>query len=118
MKAQHPLQAQMREAYERFKGSELSQKAFCQAEGISKGKFNYWCRQFKQTPILTPISTEKTNAKVEKKETPSQAASGFTPLSLPVTQTPMPLMVLDVAGKGRLEFYAPVEASFLRALIS
>lgn len=118
MKAQHQLQAQMRDAYERFQESQLSQKAFCQAEGISKGKFNYWCRQFKQTTIVPLLSTEKPNAKVEKKATPSQAASGFNPISLSITQTPTPLMVLDVAGKGRLEFYAPVEASFLRALIS
>ena len=118
MKAQNVLQAQMRDAYERFQHSQLSQKAFCQAEGISKGKFNYWCRQFKQTTALPPASLEKTNAKVEKNATPSQAASGFTPISLPITQTPTPLMVLDLAGKCRLEFYAPVEASFLRALIS
>lgn len=116
MKAQHQLKAQMRDAYERFQGSHLSQKAFCQAEGISKGKFNYWCRQFKQTTASPPIITEK--AKVEKKEKSSQEPSGFTPLSLPITQTTTPLMVLDLAGKGRLEFYAPVEASFLRALIS
>lgn len=118
MKAQHQLQAQMRDAFERFQDSQLSQKAFCQAEGISKGKFNYWCRQFKQTNTATQPSIERASSKVDKKVNPPNEPSGFTPISLPITQTPTPLMVLDVAGKGRLEFYAPVEASFLRALIS
>jgi hypothetical protein len=116
MKAQHQLQAQMRDAYERFQRSDLSQNAFCQVEGISKGKFNYWCRKFKQMPSVPLISTEKT--KVGNKVNQLNEPSGFTPLSLPITQTPTPLMVLDIVGKGRLEFYAPVEASFLRALIS
>jgi hypothetical protein len=114
----------MRDAYERFQRSDLSQNAFCQVEGISKGKFNYWCRKFKQMPsvplistdYVPLISTEKT--KVGNKVNQLNEPSGFTPLSLPITQTPTPLMVLDIVGKGRLEFYAPVEASFLRALIS
>ncbi len=29
-----------------------------------------------------------------------------------------PLLVLDMVGKGRVEFYTPVEASFLKALLS
>jgi hypothetical protein len=118
MKAHVTLQAQMRDAYERFQNSQLSQKVFCQSEGISKGKFNYWCRQFKQMPIIPLITTEKTNTQVEKKEKPYNEPSGFTPLSLPITQTPTPLTVLVLAAKGRLEFYSPVEASFLRALIN
>ena len=29
----------------------------------------------------------------------------------------LPLLVLELAGQARLEFYSPVEASFLRALL-
>ncbi len=63
------------------------------------------------------------------KPSSSATTSSFTQLHLPdqpttapATRTPpvatTPLIVLDMAGKGRLELYTPVEVSFLKALLS
>lgn len=84
----------MEQYYQRFQESKLSRPAFCQAEGLTYSQFSYWCKR---------LSKEK-------------RACSFEQLTLPAS--PTPLMVLELAGKARLEFYSPVEASFLRALLS
>ena len=96
----------------------------------------------KVTPITlsqvsTPIQAVKDPAEREAStENPVAApipatSSGFTQLHLPDPPatavhagctTPAistrPLIVLDLAGKGRLDFYIPVEVSFLKTLLS
>ena len=93
MKNNPALYARMAQYYQRFQQSKLSRPAFCQAEGLAYGQFCYWCKR---------LAKEK-------------SASGFTQLSLPATATPV--MVLDLVGKARLEFYSPVGADYLRELL-
>ncbi len=91
---------------------------------------------FTLAQVSTPIQAAK--EPVERKTfsekpgvaEPTPATPGFTQLPLPVPPatsvhsvfpTPAistsPLIVLDLAGKGRLEFYTAVEASFLKTLL-
>jgi hypothetical protein len=93
MKTNPVLYAQMEQYYQRFQQSKLSRPAFCKVEGLAYSQFCYWCKRF-------------------AKDKPTR---GFTQLTLPTS--PAPLMVLELEGKARLEFYSPVEASFLRALL-
>jgi hypothetical protein len=95
MKSNPVLYAQMEQYYQRFQQSKLSRPAFCKVEGLAYAQFCYWCKRL-------------------AKEKP---ASGFTQLTLPSSASATPLLVLELVGKGRLEFYSPVEASFLRALL-
>lgn len=93
MKTNPDLYAQMAHLYQRFLASNLSRPAFCQAEGLAYAQFCYWCKR---------LAKDKRPA-------------GFAQLTLPAS--PTPVMILDLAGKGRLEFYSPVEAHFLRELL-
>jgi hypothetical protein len=83
----------MEQYYQRFQQSKLSRPAFCQAEGLAYAQFCYWCKRLAK----------------------DKRPSGFTQVTLPPSS--MPLLVLDLAGKGRLEFYSSVEASYLRELL-
>jgi transposase-like protein len=127
--------------FQRFKQSNLTRAAFCREEGITAAQFTYWCRRFEQennpteassapitlAQVSTPILVVKEPE--EDKAFSPETTSSFTQLHLPdqlttapATTTPpvatSPLMVLDMAEKGRLEFYTSVEASFLKALLS
>lgn len=93
MKTNPVLYAQMEQYYQRFQQSKLSRPAFCQAEGLAYAQFCYWCKRL-------------------AKDT---RPSCFTQVTLPSSVTPV--MVLELTGKGRLEFYSPVEASYLRELL-
>jgi hypothetical protein len=93
MKTNPVLYAQMEQYYQRFQQSKLSRPAFCKVEGLAYAQFCYWCKR---------LGKEK-------------RPSGFTQVTLPASATP--LMVLELAGQARLEFYSPVEASFLRTLL-
>jgi transposase-like protein len=87
--------------------------------------------------VSTPIEAvqepvaKKTYAANPVAEPIPATSSSFTQLHLPDTSTPAahsvcltevvstrPLIVLDLAGKGRVEFYTPVEADYLKALLS
>lgn len=96
----------MQAAYERYKQSNLSRKTFCQKEGLVVSQFVYWIKRFE---------------KASKKEPAFKELLPMEPLPLAtpggVTSFTRPMMVLDLLGKARLEFYAPVEASFLRSLL-
>jgi hypothetical protein len=94
MKSNPVLYAQMEQYYQRFQQSKLSRPAFCKVEGLAYAQFCYWCKRLAK----------------------DKPARGFTQLTLPTS--PTPLLVLELAGQARLEFYSPVEASFLRALLS
>ena len=93
MKPNPVLYARMEQYYQRFQQSKLSRPAFCQAEGLAYAQFCYWCKR---------LAKEKRPA-------------GFTQVTLPATATP--LVVLELVGKGRLEFYSPVGADYLRDLL-
>jgi hypothetical protein len=139
MKPNLVLQERMRKLYHRFQQSTLTRAAFCREEGISAAQFIYWCRFFEKESAATPVSLTlaqvSTPIQVIKESEASkpfspETSSSFTQLHLPepAAATPTsvissavsttPLMVLDIAGKGRLEFYSPVEASFLKDLLS
>jgi transposase-like protein len=126
--------------YQRYKQSNLTRAAFCREEGITAAQFTYWCRRFEEessptevspapitfAQVSTPIQAVKEPVERETSaEKPAAAlipatSSGFTQLHLPDAQatsstttagiSTLPLVVLDLAGKGRVEFYTQIEA--------
>lgn len=111
MKAKPQQIAQMQAAYERYKESHLSKADFCQKEGLSVAQFAYWIKRFEkesQPSAFTQVNFPAIQPPISHSP---------TTLSAPTATHSAPLMVLDVAGKARLEFYSPVEASFLRTLL-
>lgn len=82
MKKNPVLYAQMEQFYQRFAGaqpqqSNLSRHAFCKVEGLYYSLFSYWCKRLAKEK--RPIN--------------------FKQLNLSASTTP--LMVLELAGKGR-----------------
>ncbi len=79
----------MKSAYERFLKSKLTQAAFCKAEALSPSQFGYWHKRFSsEAAAPAPVT-------------------GFSQLNLspaPIATPINPVMVLDLAGKGRLNF--------------
>lgn len=111
MKAKPQQIAQMQAAYERYKQSHLTKADFCQKENLSVPQFTYWIKRFDQESQASAFTQVNLPA-IQPPISPSPAKGG--PLT---SNMAAPLMVLDVMGKARLEFYSPVEASFLRTLL-
>lgn len=128
------LHRRMEQTYGRYKASKLSRNAFCQAEGISLAQFTYWCQRFdKELTISPPTEIAKSSSTVAANGAIAPNPS-FTQISLPTDKStssiplapatpsvpepasvalPTPLMVLDLLGKARLEFYTQVGVEYL-----
>jgi hypothetical protein len=82
-----------------WQNSELSQIEYCQEQGISFSKFNYWVR--KSRPDSAP-------------------SHGFVPINLkasPAGFSASPLKELVTADGSRLSFYSPVEPEFTKRIL-
>ena len=88
--------------YQHWQASGLSQMAYSRAHGLTFHKFNYWCRKF-----------QNTSAK------PETGASGFVAVRVkePACSSVVWLEVEHQDG-SRIRFYQPVEAAFLKSLLS
>ncbi len=116
--------AQMQQVYERYLKTDLSRQTFCQVEGITVAHFAYWYKVFaREASKADKKSQDETAVKAEVKQpkvsTPS-SESNFTQISLPSANLPTstPMLVLNLGEQGKVEFYAPVEASFIKALLT
>lgn len=82
--------------------SELSQKAFCELNGIRYHVFHYWYKRFREVQLQpTPVA--------------------FIPLKvqpLPSANTACAPVELLLADGKRLLFHQPVSSDYLKALIS
>jgi hypothetical protein len=137
MKPNLLLQARMQRLYERFKQSQLTRTAFCREEGITAAQFTYWCRRFEQESTPTqvqspPITLAQVSTPIQAVKEPAanpvaEPSPSFTQLHLseplttpssPITPTATPMMIVELGGKGRIEFYMSVEAGYRKALLS
>lgn len=79
--------------------SGLSQISYCQEQGISFSKFNYWVRKSRPASVSGP---------------------GFVPIQLertPVAVSASPIMELVSTTGTRLSFYSPVDPEFIKRLL-
>lgn len=99
MRANQLLQSEMLGHIREWQYSGLSQIGYCQEQGISFSKFNYWVR--KSRPDSSP-------------------AEGFVLIKLvksPVVTSLSPLMELVTTGGNRLKFYSPVDPEFIKSIL-
>lgn len=88
--------------YEHWQASGLSQMAYSQAHGLTFHKFNYWCRKFQQ-PASKSDTGDSGFVSVRVKE-PANASAVW--------------LEVDRADGSKIRFYRPVEAAFLKTLLS
>ena len=88
--------------YEHWQASGLSQMAYSNAHGLTFHKFNYWCRKFQKAAGHC-----------------GSQASCFVSVRVkePVSSSAVWLEV-ERADGSRIRFYQPVEAAFLKSLLS
>lgn len=99
MSANQLLQSEMLGHVKQWQYSGLSQIGYCQEQGISFSKFNYWVR--KTRPNSLP-------------------AQGFVPIKLeksPSAVSISPIMELVTTSGNRLNFYGPVDPEFIKNLL-
>lgn len=86
--------------YKNWQSSGLSQMAYSKVHGLTFHKFNYWCRKFQQ-----PVTKSDT--------------AGFVSVQLkePASASAAWLEIERVDG-SKIRFYQPVEAAFLKSLLS
>lgn len=99
MRRNQALQSEMLGHVKEWQYSGLSQIGYCQEQGISFSKFNYWVR--KSRPEVAP-------------------GQGFVPIQLdktPAAVSASPIMELVMANGSRLRFYSPVDPEFIKRLL-
>lgn len=93
------LQLEMLRHVKDWQHSGLSQMGYCQQQGLSFSKFNYWVR--------------KARSRVEP-------AAGFVSIKLdghPAQRSGNPVMELISPGGSRLNFYSAVDPEFIKRLL-
>jgi hypothetical protein len=99
---QHNIRQAMAAHYQHWQASGISQKAYSKANGLTFHKFNYWCRKFQQ-PASKPAAQTAGFVSVRVKE--------------PVTSSAIWLEVERGDG-SKIRFYQPVDAAFLKTILS
>ena len=88
--------------YQNWQTSGLSQMAYSNAHGLTFHKFNYWCRKFQKVAGHSGPQASGFVA-VRVKEQASASAAWLE---------------IEQADGCRIRFYQPVEAAFLKSLLS
>ncbi len=99
MRINQELQLSMLRHVKDWQHSGLSQIAYCQEQGISFSKFNYWVR--KARPVEEP-------------------AGGFVSIKVDghgTARSAHPVMELISPGGSRLNFYGAVDPEFIKRLL-
>lgn len=99
MRRNQALQSEMLGHIKDWQYSGLSQIAYCQEQGISFSKFNYWVRKSRPERAL---------------------GQGFVPIQLekaPASVSVSPIMELVSTNGSRLSFYSPVDPEFIKRLL-
>jgi len=84
---------------ESWKESGKSQQEFCKSRGLAYSGFHYWYKKYRH-------------------EQHSDTSSPFVPVHIQNASSSSPVAELILPDGRRLNFYQPVEASFLRTLLS
>lgn len=93
----------MQRLFELWQSSGLSKVAFCRQNGIVSSTFHYWIKKFRQDELSLSGSV----------------SSGFSQIPVqPTAVTPdhQASVVINFPSGIRVEFFCPVEASFLKDL--
>ena len=88
----------MRQLYEQWRESNRPKAEFAAMHNISANTFYYWVKKFEE-------STE------------TGSVSGFQAITM-VGSFDRPVAVVRYPSGAQVEFYAPVEASYLKSLLS
>ncbi|SEO00954.1 hypothetical protein SAMN05216436_12856 [bacterium A37T11] len=98
MEATNNLQTAMRDHFDNWQLSGLSQIGYCSLHGLSFAKFNYWVRKFRGKRDAAPVPQ-----------------SGFLSVSVSSLGTP----ILEVTRKDGqvLRFYRGADAGFVKSLL-
>ena len=99
MRRNQALESEMLVHVKEWQLSGLSQIGYCQEQGISFSKFNYWVR---------------------KSRLDSGSRPGFVAIQLdktPVAASAKPIMELVTSTGSRLSFYSPVDPEFIKRLL-
>ncbi|MNL09004.1 hypothetical protein D3C87_1297510 [compost metagenome] len=91
----------MRVLYDQWCLEEVSKQLFCNRNGISYYKFNYWVKKFRR---------DNANESISRK--------GFSQIAIqqpPLPQRPV-LATFVFASGARLELFATLDASFIKEL--
>ena len=93
----------MRELYDQWQTQGISKQAFCNQNGISYYKFNYWVKKFRR---------DNANESISRK--------GFSQIAIqqpPLQQPQRPVLATFVFASGaRLELFTALDASFIKEL--
>jgi len=85
---------------ESWKGSGQGQQSFCKTQGIAYSVFQYWYKKYREA-ATEPVTS-----------------SPFVPVHIQPVACGSPVAELILPDGRRVNFYQPVEASFLRTLLS
>jgi transposase-like protein len=96
----------MRQLYEDWLSGSMSKASFCRQHEINYTTFHYWVKKFR---------------KADKPVSASSQGKGFSRISITESvnseKSQQPTTVLILSSGARLEFFSPVEASFLKSLL-
>jgi transposase-like protein len=97
----------MRHLYEDWLSCNMSKALFCRQHKIHYTTFYYWVKKFQAEETSAPASfQDKGFSRISITEPASSA------------QVLQPAAVLIFPSGARLEFFSPLEASFLKSLLS
>lgn len=91
-----------------WQGSDLSQKAFCDQQGIAYSSFCYWCKKYRSQPV----------------QPAGEPIPGFIPITINAAQPEAgrapgsAIAELILPDGRRMNFYSGIDAMFLRTLLS
>jgi hypothetical protein len=97
---------EMRHLYDQWLESKMSRASYCRQQELKYTAFQYWVKKFRKEDKPVPASSQE---------------KGFSRISItePINSGPsqQPTTILILPSGARLEFFSPVEASFLKSLL-
>lgn len=98
---------EMRQLYDQWISGKITKALFCRQHKIGYTTFHYWVKKFRKEDLLIP---------------PCSQDNGFSRISIEETgasgQSVQPSTVVTYPSGLRLEFFSPVEALYLKKLLS
>lgn len=98
---------EMRQLYDQWFSGSISKALFCRQHKIKYTTFHYWVKKFRKEDSISPTCSQD---------------NGFSRISITEStasdQSKLPAAVLTFPSGIRLEFFSPVEASYLKKLLS
>jgi len=100
------VREQMYAHIEQWKQSGLSQKVYCEQQGVRYHVFHYWYKLYRDQHQQTA------------QKPPSKPSVAFLPLTLSTSPATGAFVELHLSGGHRLVFHQMISVDYLKALIS